>query len=142
MNRNVTLSEIEAYVNSQDNLCIYSEVSAKNNYNIAELFYEFFNVAGLPPEMAPNHHKHVTTTFGAPCILPQHSPSNRNKKTLTIKRRLSDACGVVEASARRPSIRTDLLIMRSRANLNSDNDNNASSTRTATSSNQSVCVIQ
>lgn len=34
--------------------------------------------------------------------------------TLSVKRRLSDACGVVTPNVRRPSIRTDLMIMRTK----------------------------
>ena len=65
--------------------------------------------------MAPNHHKRVSTAFGSPCTLPPHVASNRSKNfTLSIKRRLSDACGVVAPNVRRPSIRTDLMIMRNK----------------------------
>lgn len=138
---------MEAYCASQDSACIYIEVSAKTNCNIDELFYELFNVAGLPPEMAPNHHKRVTTTFGSPCILPTHVPSARNKKTLTIKRRLSDAMGVVEENVRRPSIRTDLLIMRAKTTTTGDSDGSSTSTNISrmtgnTRSNQTACVLQ
>lgn len=67
--------------------------------------------------MAPDHHKRVTATFGAPCTLPptQHS-TTRTKKALSIKRKLSDACGVVAPNVRRPSIRTDLMIMKTKTN--------------------------
>ena len=43
--------------------------------------------------------------------LPPPTPSSK-KCTLSIKRRLSDACGVVAPNVRRPSLRTDLRIMR------------------------------
>ncbi|XP_063698270.1 GTP-binding protein Rhes-like [Culicoides brevitarsis] len=145
--KSVTTHEVEAFCASQDSACIYVEVSAKTNCNIDELFYELFNVAGLPPEMAPNHHKRVTTTFGSPCILPSHVPSARNKKTLTIKRRLSDAMGVVEENVRRPSIRTDLLMMRAKTTATGDNDGNGSPANISrltgnARSNQTACSLQ
>uniref|UniRef100_A0A336M7V5 CSON011715 protein n=1 Tax=Culicoides sonorensis TaxID=179676 RepID=A0A336M7V5_CULSO len=147
MTKTVTTNEVEAYCASQDSACIYVEISAKTNCNIDELFYELFNVAGLPPEMAPNHHKRVTTTFGSPTILPTHVPSARNKKTLTIKRRLSDAMGVVEENVRRPSIRTDLLIMRAKTTTSGDSDGSSSAANIGritgnTRSNQTACCLQ
>lgn len=89
--------------------------------------------------MAPNHHKRVSTAFGSPCTLPppqHHLPSNRSKKcTLSIKRRLSDACGVVAPNVRRPSIRTDLMIMRTKTCSLGDGDGPGGR-------NSSGCIIQ
>lgn len=117
-----------SYVAGQDNCCVFVECSAKKNLRVDDLFYELFLAANLPLEMAPNHHKRVSTAFGSPCTLPPHIPSNRTKKcTLSIKRRLSDACGVVAPNVRRPSIRTDLMIMRSKTCSMGDNDGSGSS---------------
>lgn len=115
IHRTVQPEEAAAYCATQDSACVFVETSAKKNQRVEDLFYELFVVANLPLEMAPNHHKRVSTAFGSPCTLPPHVPSNRSKKcTLSIKRRLSDACGVVAPNVRRPSIRTDLMIMRTK----------------------------
>lgn len=116
--------EALAYCSTQDTACVFIETSAKKNYRVDDLFYELFVVANLPLEMAPNHHKRVSTAFGSPCTLPPtSSQSSRSKKcTLSIKRRLSDACGVVAPNVRRPSIRTDLMIMRTKTCAKGDND--------------------
>uniref|UniRef100_A0A1B0G3F4 Uncharacterized protein n=1 Tax=Glossina morsitans morsitans TaxID=37546 RepID=A0A1B0G3F4_GLOMM len=61
--------------------------------------------------------------FGAPSPLPPHSSAGGSKKNaLSIKRRFSDACGVVTPNARRPSIRTDLNLMRSKTMAMSEGD--------------------
>ncbi|XP_061399295.1 GTP-binding protein Rhes, partial [Musca vetustissima] len=113
--RTVQLDEVMGYIAGQDNCCVFVECSAKQNYHIDELFYELFTAANLPLEMAPNHHRRVVTVFGAPSTLPPHSSVGGTKKNaLSIKRRFSDACGVVTPNARRPSIRTDLNLMRSK----------------------------
>lgn len=110
--KKVTVEEAQQYCGNQDDCCVFVEVSAKRNYHVDDLFYHLFIVAGLPLEMAPNHHRRVPLNFGSPTMLPPPSQP-KHKTTLSIKRRLSDACGVV-APARRPSLRTDLMIMRSK----------------------------
>lgn len=121
--RTVQKEEAMSYCATQGTQCVFVECSAKKLQRIDDLFYELFNAATLPPEMAPNHHKRVSTAFGSPCTLPPHVPSNRSKKvTLSIKRRLSDACGVVAPNVRRPSIRTDLMIMRTKTCSMGDGD--------------------
>lgn len=64
------MEEAEQYCVSQDECCIFVEASAKRNYHVDELFYQLFVVAGLPLEMAPNHHRKVPLTFGSPTMLP------------------------------------------------------------------------
>jgi hypothetical protein len=118
--RTVSPDEASSYVETQDDCCVFVEASAKRNIRVDDLFYELFVVAGLPLEMAPNHHKRLHPSFGSPYTLPPPTPSHRSKKcTISIKRRLSDACGVVAPNVRRPSIRTDLMIMRSKTSLGS-----------------------
>lgn len=125
--RTVTVEEVEAYVNSQDNSCAFVETSAKKNLHVDDVFYELFNVANLPLEMAPNHHKRVTAAFGSPCTLPPAQHSNtRTKKALSIKRKLSDACGVA-VHVRRPSIRTDLMIMKTKTSSLGDGSSSSAS---------------
>ena len=77
--RTVTVEEAEEYCNSQDDCCVFVEASAKRNYHVEELFYQLFVVAGLPLEMAPNHHRKVPLTFGSPTMLP---PSQVNDQSL------------------------------------------------------------
>ncbi|XP_075161491.1 GTP-binding protein Rhes [Haematobia irritans] len=113
--RTVQLDEVMGYIAGQDNCCVFVECSAKQNFRIDDLFYALFTASNLPLEMAPNHHRRVVTVFGAPSPLPPHSSAGATKKNaLSIKRRFSDACGVVTPNARRPSIRTDLNLMRSK----------------------------
>ncbi|XP_012057265.1 PREDICTED: dexamethasone-induced Ras-related protein 1 [Atta cephalotes] len=143
--RTVTVEEAEQYCVSQDECCIFVEVSAKRNYHVDELFYQLFVVAGLPLEMAPNHHRKVPLTFGSPTMLPPSQP--RHKATLSIKRRLSDACGVVAPNVRRPSIRTDLMIMRTKTcSLAAGNENNTPGSRitlrTGRTQSRKACSIQ
>lgn len=103
--------------------CAFVDTSAKRNVRVDDVFYELFLIANLPLEMAPNHHKRVNATFGSPCPLPPSTPSHHTKKyTLSVKRRLSDACGVVTPNVRRPSIKTDLMIMRSKTCSLGDNN--------------------
>lgn len=136
--RCVQKEEAIAYCATQDSQCVFVECSAKKLHRIDDLFFELFNAANLPPEMAPNHHKRVCTAFGSPCALPPHVPSNRSKKvTLSIKRRLSDACGVVTPNVRRPSIRTDLMIMRTKAGSMGDGEGGGMARRTGDG-----CTIQ
>ncbi|XP_044735880.1 GTP-binding protein Rhes [Chrysoperla carnea] len=137
--RTVTADEASAYCATQDNYCVFVECSAKKNLHIDDVFYELFLVANLPLEMAPNHHKRISVGFGAPCPLPPSVPTHPSKKyTLSIKRRLSDACGVVAPNVRRPSIRTDLMIMRTKTCSLGDAD--GSSTNRGQS--WSRCAIQ
>lgn len=150
--RTVQPEEAVAYCNTQDSSCVFVETSAKKNFHVDDLFYELFVVANLPLEMAPNHHKRVSTAFGSPCTLPPtSSQSSRSKKcTLSIKRRLSDACGVVAPNVRRPSIRTDLMIMRTKTCAKGETESTSGSpkitlNRLVRSSGQSEkrsCIVQ
>lgn len=131
LSRSLQLDEVMGYISGQDNCCNFVECSAKQNYRIDDLFYTLFTISNLPQEMAPNHHRRVVTVFGAPSPLPPHTTptSGLKKNALSIKRRFSDACGVVTPNARRPSIRTDLNLMRSKTNNSSDGDAGNSATR-------------
>ncbi|ALC45076.1 CG8641 [Drosophila busckii] len=114
--KTVQLDEVMGYIAGQDNCCTFVECSAKQNYRIDDLFYALFMVSNLPLEMTPNHHRRLVSVFGAPSPLPPHGSAvgGSKKNALSIKRRFSDACGVVTPNARRPSIRTDLNLMRSK----------------------------
>ncbi|KAL7732416.1 hypothetical protein ACLKA6_004387 [Drosophila palustris] len=114
--KTVQLDEVMGYIAGQDNCCTFVECSARQNYRIDDLFYALFMVSNLPLEMTPNHHRRLVSVFGAPSPLPPHGSAvgGSKKNALSIKRRFSDACGVVTPNARRPSIRTDLNLMRSK----------------------------
>ncbi|KAH8345891.1 hypothetical protein KR067_008447 [Drosophila pandora] len=115
--KTVQADEVMGYIAGQDNCCTFVECSARQNYRIDDLFYALFMVSNLPLEMTPNHHRRLVSVFGAPSPLPPHGSGvvgGTKKNALSIKRRFSDACGVVTPNARRPSIRTDLNLMRSK----------------------------
>ncbi|XP_004519162.2 GTP-binding protein Rhes [Ceratitis capitata] len=121
--KKVQLDEVMGYIAGQDNCCVFVECSARQNFRIDDLFYALFMVSNLPLEMAPNHHRRVVSVFGAPSPLPPHTTIGGSKKNaLSIKRRFSDACGVVAPNARRPSIRTDLNLMRSKTMAMNEGD--------------------
>lgn len=70
-NKVVNVSEAKAYCDTQDSSCVFMDTSAKKNTNIDNLFYELFNIANLPLEMAPYNcttskrsTSHSTTTTG------------------------------------------------------------------------------
>ncbi|XP_050704542.1 uncharacterized protein LOC126989996, partial [Eriocheir sinensis] len=116
----VTQEEVHQFVSSLS-CCAYMDVSAKLNYNVDKLFYELFVLANLPMEMSPALHKRVcpmqtgqTTATSCPVGIPGSSSRYRG---LSIRRRLSDAYGMVAPNVRRPSIRTDLLILRAKTSL-------------------------
>ncbi|XP_045126946.1 GTP-binding protein Rhes-like [Portunus trituberculatus] len=118
--RVVTAEEVQKFVASLS-CCAYVDASAKMNYNVDKLFYELFVLANLPMEMSPALHKRVcpiqqgqTTASSCPVGIPGSSGRHRG---LSIRRRLSDAYGMVAPNVRRPSIRTDLLILRAKTSL-------------------------
>lgn len=140
----MSLDDAKNFVASQDESCAFVETSAKRNLRIDDLFHELFVVSGLPLEMAPNHHKRINPQFGSPCTLPPSVPTPKSKKcTISIKRRLSDACGVVAPNVRRPSIRTDLMIMRTKTAHSLGASSSASKTsREGLQASPNRCVIQ
>ncbi|CAH1171237.1 unnamed protein product [Phaedon cochleariae] len=141
--RTVTAEEAQTYCDTQDSSCAFVETSAKKNYKVEEVFYQLFLAAGLPLEMAPNHHKRVSAHFGAPCPLPPPTPAHMAKKYhLSVKRRLSDACGVVTPNVRRPSIRTDLMIMRTKTCSLGDSPGNSNNSPIRWRRVEKECVLQ
>lgn len=141
--RTVSVEEAEAYCESQDSSCAFVETSAKKNFRVDETFYQLFLMANLPSEMAPNHHKRISANFGAPCPLPPSTPSHHSKKYhLSVKRRLSDACGVVTPNVRRPSIRTDLMIMRTKTCTVGDSPSNSTNSPIRWRRVDNACVVQ
>ena len=93
------------------------------------MFVKLFTLAKLPTEMSPSQHRKIqpTTYLGVPgedaastaagastagghhgsTISGGSSPRSIRHRMVSLRRRLSDACGAVAINARRPSIRTD-----------------------------------
>nr|CAH0100099.1 unnamed protein product [Daphnia galeata] len=136
--------------------CGFVETSAKKNWNIDELFRQLFQLADLPPEMAPNSHRRLlpaqllgsSGTVPLPPMLTSSPTAQSKKKTggsrrfhgLSIRRRMSDAYGVVALNVRRPSLHTDLMIMKKKTSQRQPNttSSNAPSARARSLR----CVIQ
>ena len=97
------------------------------------MFVKLFLLAKLPTEMSPSQHRKIqpsmylgvpgedasaaaaagTGSGGAvgPPTSSGTSPRSIRHRMVSLRRRLSDACGAVAVNARRPSIRTDLLTL-------------------------------
>ena len=107
--REISTDELKALTEGIPS-CGAVETSAKKNINIEEIFLKLFMLAQLPTEMSPSLHRKVQPTYvgGSP------SASGSFRRGVTIRRRLSDACGAVAPNTRRPSIRTDLLILQTK----------------------------
>ena len=93
--------------------CGCVETSAKKNVNIEEVFLKLFMLAKVPTEMSPSLHRKVQPTY----VSQSSGGSGSFRRGVTIRRRLSDACGTVAPNARRPSIRTDLLTLQTQKNV-------------------------
>lgn len=105
----------------------FIETSAKKNINIEEIFVRLFKLAKLPTEMSPALHRKVTPSYIS------NSVANTSRKGVSIRRRMSDACGAIAPNVRRPSIRTDLLVAQTRTNFN---------TIPGTAARESRCILQ
>lgn len=103
--RAVNSTEVRALLVGDNSDVEALEASAKSGANIDEIFVRLFKMARLPEEMCPSLHRKVT-------------PSYRGTKTnWTIRRKVSEACGVLQPNARRPSVRADLRFARARISL-------------------------
>ncbi|XP_057375856.1 GTP-binding protein Rhes-like [Daphnia carinata] len=151
--RTVTVEEL-AMLCSGFAGCGFVETSAKKNWNIDELFRQLFQLADLPAEMAPNSHRRLLPAqlLGSSSSVPlppmlTSSPTAQTKKKgsrrfqgLSIRRRMSDAYGVVALNVRRPSLHTDLMIMKKKTSQRQPNS--ASSNAPSTRARSFRCVIQ
>ncbi|XP_038065980.1 GTP-binding protein Rhes-like [Patiria miniata] len=95
--------------------CTFVETSAKRCHNIDVLFKALFENAKMPSEMSPSLHRKISASSS-----PALKPSSNGK--LALRRRLSEACGMVSPNARRPSVRSDLLQLRSKVHRNSQDE--------------------
>lgn len=95
------------------NHCGFLETSAKKNINVEESFQNLFDLAKLPAEMSPSLHRRVQPTYIG------GNTSQSGKRGMSIRRKMSSACGTIAPNVRRPSIRTDLLEAQLRTNSSS-----------------------
>ncbi|GAV05434.1 hypothetical protein RvY_15569-2 [Ramazzottius varieornatus] len=99
-------------------LCSFVECSAKNNQGIVDAFGSLFTVADFPEEMIPSTERRISLTHGGN-IVPRRVDSGRNglrrRHGLSLRRRLSDAYSALILNVRRPSIRTDLVMVQTKA---------------------------
>lgn len=105
--RVIDQSEAEALISGQP-ASDFLETSAKKDINIDQIFIRLFEVAKLPTEMSPALHRKVNPNYVS------GSSSSGNRKGVSIRRKMSDACGAIAPNVRRPSIRTDLLVAQTR----------------------------
>lgn len=106
--RDIDYSEGEELSRQYTNVS-FIEASAKRNLNVEEAFIRLFTLAKLPAEMSPSLHRKVH-----PGVIEEDTGST-SRKSVSIRRRLSEACGTIAPNARRPSIRTDLLTAQMRS---------------------------
>lgn len=106
--REIDFSEGEELSRQYTNVS-FIETSAKRNVNVEDAFIRLFTLAKLPAEMSPSLHRKVH-----PGVIDDDN-SSTGRKSVSLRRRLSEACGTIAPNARRPSIRTDLLTAQMRS---------------------------
>jgi len=132
------------------------ETSARKDINIEEIFLKLFLLAKLPTEMSPSLHHKVQPSYvgggggsgggsggglggspggGSLRGTSESTGGNSIRRRVTLRRRLSDACGAITPNVRRPSIRTDLLLLQTRQEGGGDGSDSSSAKR-------NTCVIQ
>jgi len=117
-----------------------------------QMFVKLFLLAKLPTEMSPSQHRKIQPTpyLGVPGenasapagtssgssgpgspISAGNSPRSIRHRMVSLRRRLSDACGAVAVNARRPSIRTDLLTLQQTRRTLGQSSGSSSATQAA-----------
>ncbi|XP_077980701.1 dexamethasone-induced Ras-related protein 1-like [Glandiceps talaboti] len=96
--------------------CTFYETSAKKNINIDILFQALFENAKMPHEMSPALHRKLSAST---CVSPNLSTNSRG---VTLRRRITDAYGVLAPHVRRPSLRSDLMSVNARLRRSRDMD--------------------
>ena len=109
--RTVKLEDVRKALGSARR-CTCLEASAKDHIEIDTLFQALFENARLPCEMTPSQHRKISAS----------SSPVQSSRGLSLRRRNSDACGVVSENARRPSLRSDLMQVRTSALRNGHRD--------------------
>jgi len=125
------------------------------------MFVKLFLLAKLPTEMSPSQHRRINPTSylgvpgddGAAAAAGTSSgggghgpptspgggtsPRSIRHRMVSLRRRLSDACGAVAVNARRPSIRTDLLTLQQAKRTLGQSSGSSSATSSATADGKS-----
>jgi len=125
------------------------------------MFVKLFTLAKLPIEMSPSQHRKIqpTTYLGVPGeeasaaagpssggapgspMAGGSSPRSIRHRMVSLRRRLSDACGAVAINARRPSIRTDLLtLQQNRRTLGQSSGPSTATSATATTESETGSI--
>lgn len=104
--------------------CVFVECSAKTGANVDELFSKLFALAKLPKQMAPGLHRRVgleksvdSATSTASDPVPGPSGNRRFSRGPSLRRLRSkhnEPALAYEAEVRRPSLRTDLMLLRAK----------------------------
>ena len=151
LQRMVTPGELQDLVERVPQ-CVGLEASAKKNFNIEEIFIQLFYLARLPTEMSPSQHRRVPITYvgGGSTKLKkgvsldgEPAPSRAGRVgTSLLRRQMSDACGAVAPNVRRPSIRTDLLLLQTRGRAAAAVSGGLASFRGASGSDKEINLIR
>lgn len=108
--RVIDYSEPQSLISGQPQ-ADFLETSAKKDINIDEIFLRLFKLGKLPTEMSPALHRKVLPNYVS------SSGVNASRRGVSVRRKMSDACGAIAPNVRRPSIRTDLLVAQTRTKL-------------------------
>ena len=119
---------------------------------VEEIYIQLFYLARLPTEMSPSQHRRVPITYvgGGSAKMkkgisldgePGQSRAQRVGTSL-LRRQMSDACGAVAPNVRRPSIRTDLLLLQTRGRAAAAVSGGLASFRGASGSDKEINLIR
>ncbi|XP_072043463.1 LOW QUALITY PROTEIN: GTP-binding protein Rhes-like [Amphiura filiformis] len=109
--REVKLEDVRRSIGSARR-CTCLEASARDHLNVDMLFQALFENARLPSEMTPSQHRKISAS----------SSPVQSTRGLSLRRRNSDACGVISPNARRPSLKSDLMQVSANALRNGHRD--------------------
>lgn len=101
----------------------FIETSAKKDINIDEIFLRLFKLGKLPTEMSPALHRKVLPNYVSSSMV------QSGRRGVSVRRKMSEACGAVAPNVRRPSIRTDLLVAQTRTKFGPCTGNPRTDTR-------------
>lgn len=102
----VDLEEVRLALMSWDN-CAFAECSAKTNANIDEVFFKLFHLAKLPKQMSPGLHRHA----GLEKSVDSSSLFRKQSPVIRLRSKHSEPAMAFDADVKRPSLRTDLLML-------------------------------
>lgn len=105
-------------------ICGYVETSAKENSRVTDVFDQLFQLAKLPKELSPTISRRLVIQHSNPidetskCPNSSGDVSSAQNPLVRLKSRrgppVSEIC-LIDTEARRPSLRTDLLLLRTKS---------------------------